>query len=58
MEITQYKDNADGTLMAVIKMTNGIKYVIEVVIPFCSGCDFIDNHELANVNNAARIGKT
>lgn len=58
MEITQYKDKADGTLMAVIKIITGIRYVIEVVIPFCSGCDFIANQELANVKIAARIGKT
>lgn len=44
-------------LMVVIKIIIGIKYVIDVVILFCFGCDFIVNQELVNVKIVVRIGK-
>lgn len=56
-ETTQYNDKADGTLMAKMKIIIGIMYVIDVVIPFFSGCPNMTKYDEANVNNAAKIGK-
>lgn len=53
---TQYKVIAEENPNAMKNTIIGINHVIVVVIEFFSGIEAMDNHELINVNNAARIG--